>query len=105
MVIASDDLDSAGGIRILDGDKWQIINSKDGIPDNRIWALAFETDGTIWAATGKGIAQIDPSGYVKIYTTLNSGLPFDYVTDLCITPKGELWVSTSNGVGRFITGK
>jgi len=106
MVIASVDSGphARWGIHILDGDKWKTIGTEEGLADNMVFALAFETDGTIWAATGKGLTRIDPCGQAKTYTTLNSGLPFDHVTDLCLMPDRTLWVATNNGVGRFTTG-
>lgn len=35
---------------------------------------------------------------VTKYNTANSSLPDDYVTDLCLTPSGTLWVATRGGL-------
>jgi len=90
-----------GGIHILEGDRWRIISQEHGLPDHRISALAFQDSGAIWAATGKGIAHIDPHGDIQVHTMLDSGLSHDYASDLCITPEGDLWVATGRGVARY----
>lgn len=90
-----------GGVHILEGGNWRIISQKQGLPDHSVWALAFEDNSAIWAATGKGIARIDSHGSLETHTMLDSGMPHDYASDLCITPDGDLWVATGRGVARY----
>jgi len=56
----------------------------------------------VYGTTEAGLNLIDPvSGLVTKYLHSNTdtlSIPHDYVTDLCLTPDGTLWVATHGGL-------
>jgi len=88
---------AVGGVCLLQDGNWRATGREQGLPHHRVWDLAFEPDDTIWAATAKGLARIDPQGNVSVYTCLNSGLPSDRVNTVEVFD-GTLWVGTERGL-------
>lgn len=62
--------------------------------------LIEDPDGNLVYGTSEaGLSIIDrETRRVTKYNTANSSLPDDYVTDLCLTPSGTLWVATRGGL-------
>ena len=62
--------------------------------------LIEDPDGNLVYGTSEaGLSVIDrETRLVTKYNTANSSLPDDYVTDLCLTPDGTLWVATRAGL-------
>ncbi len=63
-----------------------------GLPDNRVFALLADGDGTLWVATGQGLVRRDTSG-----AFVSAGLPDAVVTRLLRTADGALWAGTAQG--------
>lgn len=65
----------------------------------KVFNLAFQTNGTVWAASSDGLYSYD--GYHWRVYRKESGLPSDFVRSVAITKKGDLWVGTDQGAGVF----
>ena len=62
--------------------------------------LAQDHRGFIWASTnGQGLLQIDPTTrQVRQLTTENSGLPSNFIRQLCTDHLGNLWLGNQYGM-------
>ena len=62
-----------------------------------------DRDGNlVYATTEAGLNVIDrKTGLVTKYYKGNSSIPDDYVTDLCLTPGGAVWVATRSGLWKM----
>jgi hypothetical protein len=59
------------------------------LTDDRVWALAFSTDGFLWAGTfAGGLSRLDRDGHWQTYgqANTNGGLPADDVSALALAP-------------------
>ncbi|MEM9986352.1 MAG: two-component regulator propeller domain-containing protein, partial [Bacteroidota bacterium] len=66
----------------------------------RIECLAVTLDGKLWAATLKGLLEVNPeTGRFRAWTRAD-GLPHDQVVGLTVDQSGELWASTLLGIVR-----
>jgi len=64
---------------------------------NRIWNLAVDAHGNIWAATGGGgLTRFDGKNWT-MYDTSNSRLPDNNVYSLAIDAQGSVWIGTESG--------
>lgn len=80
--------------------------SKNGLSDNSIYGLYYDSDNMIWAATGRGLSSIDPGTLeVKNYFIDPSDRADTKTNEILLVVESsankELWVVTSLGVFRF----
>lgn len=75
-------------------------NTGNGLPNNNVWAIEENNDGTLWIATlGGGLVLMNPaSNTFTTYTAANSGLPSDYVMTLTRGSDGKLYIGTPDGL-------
>ncbi len=80
---------------------WQ---TKDGLPQNYVYALLQTRDGYLWVGTGGGLARFDG---VRFRTFgLQDGLGSVQISALVEDAQGNLWVGTrGGGVSRFEKGR
>lgn len=64
-------------------------NSK--LPNNRVYSIVFENDGSKWIGTEAGLVHVQ-NGEWKVYTSDNSDLPGNLITALAIDKNNTLWV-------------
>lgn len=92
---------------VLVGDTivWKSYTEQNsGLPDNEIRAIAIETDGTIWFATGgSGVVSLINTTWT-VYDRNNSDLPSNNVNDILQDQTGTLWFATDSGVVSFQQG-
>lgn len=82
---------------------WQTLGRADGLPDDKVFAVAV-ADDTVWAGTEKGLAALR-DGRVETWSTAD-GLPFDVVTALDVDSQtGDLWIGTMGGLARLSAGR
>jgi photosystem II stability/assembly factor-like uncharacterized protein len=54
-------LGTSEGIFRYNGQTWQQFTAQDGLPDNKVTAIAEDADGWLWFGTGDGAVHIDPT--------------------------------------------
>ena len=96
---------SAGrGISILDRrtGKCRHLTADDGLPDNVIYQIVEDEEGTIWVATNAGIASINPNGKIQSFGVKDGihGPEFN-VGASYISPEGEIFLGGIGGLSYF----
>ena len=77
--------------------RWRRFGTADGLPSERIRALAQDRDRRLWVATTAGIARYD--GKV---TAIGPQLPDGPFTCLLVDVRGQVWIgSLADGAWRF----
>ncbi|MBS1808870.1 MAG: hypothetical protein JST84_11805 [Acidobacteria bacterium] len=71
----------------------------DGLPQNNINQIVFDSRGFIWFCTNEGFARFD--GYKFTNYGVEQGLPHRNVNDLIETRSGDYWLATNSGLVRF----
>src|SRR5690606_3860565 len=71
------------------------ISVYDGLPSNRINALAEDRQGYLWIATRDGLARYDGVGY-RVWR-VGDGLNDNHVWTVFVDESDRVWVGTQNG--------
>lgn len=111
-VIAGDDAGAiwvgtdAGGLNRLDPatGQWEAFRAGPaprGLPSNRVRALHFASDGTLWIGTAGGLATLDPAHRAFRHWGEAEGVPDSAVVDIVADLGGRLWLSTTRGLCRL----
>ncbi len=74
----------------------KVFTSKEGLPDDFVWAIEAEREGNLWVGTGAGLARVEGGKIVDETARLN--LPRGGVYDVRRGPTGKLWISTGRGL-------
>ncbi|MBI5693247.1 MAG: hypothetical protein HZC55_24480 [Verrucomicrobia bacterium] len=74
--------------------RWEM---KDGLPLNKVRALAQTPDGYLWVGTFNGLARFDGVRF-RVYDVANSpALRHDGIESLVVDAQGRLWVGDTAG--------
>ncbi|MEX2603688.1 MAG: two-component regulator propeller domain-containing protein [Gracilimonas sp.] len=77
------------------------IDNSD-INNSVIIAIYEDSNGYFWFGTkGGGLNKFDPENKVFTLYTLNHGLPSDVINGILEDEKGNLWLSTHDGIAKF----
>jgi ligand-binding sensor domain-containing protein/signal transduction histidine kinase len=75
----------------------RIWRTQEGLPENRIRAIAQTPDGYLWLGTSSGLARFDGVRFV-VYARVNTpSMTDDNIRALAVSPDGSLWVATDGG--------
>ncbi len=91
--------------RFRDG-RVEHFTEKDGLPHPHVRGLLKDTDGTIWAATARGLCRLRSDTTIgepvvaDVYTK-KDGLVGEAIYDLLRTSSGRLWLATPKGLAEF----
>ena len=75
----------------------EVWGQEQGLPSNRIYALAQTKDGFLWAGAESGLARFDGSGFKIFNRRSTPQLHGDEITALFSDRTGELWIGTRGG--------
>ena len=75
------------------------FDTRDGLPDIFVRALAVDRDGNVWAGTNSGLARLRNNRFVTM--TGPGGQDRDQVRSLFEDREGNLWVGANNGLTRL----
>jgi ligand-binding sensor domain-containing protein/signal transduction histidine kinase len=71
--------------------------TQDGLPENRIRAIAQTPDGYLWVGTSSGVARFDGVRFT-VYSRVNTpSMRDDNVRFLSVARDGALWLATDGG--------
>ncbi len=81
--------------------RWQngvtkVYQQADGLPTNRLRALAFDRDGKLWIATTGGGLVSFAAGRFEVLNPAN-GFPHLEVRSVLADPEGGVWAATAGG--------
>jgi ligand-binding sensor domain-containing protein len=86
--------------------RFQHLSEKDGLSDNGVTGITQDKNGFIWFATINGLNRFE--GYrVKQFFHVegdSTSLPGNFVAQVVVDAKNNLWLSTNNGLAYFNTG-
>lgn len=92
---------AAGGIFIVQNGQAEML------PDSEsyfVYSIKEDRDGTVWAASNKGILLYENYKLQKIYT-VKDGLPKEFMTVIHEDWHGNLWFGGLGGLSKFRDGK
>jgi len=80
---------------------WQINSyaQEAGLSQQRVFDVAFTTNGNVWLAADDGLRCFDGYGWSLFKT--NQGLPSSFVRAVCTDAQGRLWVGSDAGAGSW----
>jgi len=81
--------EGAGLARLCDG-RWTTYDPEDGGPERTIFAIAQDTDGTMWFGTDDGLYHLAGGRFQRF--DKEDGLPGTHVRALHVDGQGVLWV-------------
>ncbi len=77
-------------------------NKENGLPDDCIYAIAFDKDGNMWCSSNKGVARIDKNNNMLQLTKEDGLQENEFNTGIVATAEdGELFFGGMNGVSSF----
>ncbi|MEN6512292.1 MAG: T9SS type A sorting domain-containing protein, partial [Chloroherpetonaceae bacterium] len=74
--------------------------SNSGLPNNWVYSIAIDKNGSKWIGTIKGLAKYDGTSWT-IYNTSNSGLPRNGVISITIDKNSTKWLGTDGGLVKY----
>ncbi|HEX8724242.1 MAG TPA: two-component regulator propeller domain-containing protein [Gemmatimonadaceae bacterium] len=93
-----------GGIAVRTGRRFLVVDSRDGLTDDRVNALTRDRDGNIWASTSGGLDRFHARA-ITTYTRAD-GLPDPLVWGVAGDAGGTVWLTTNaGGITRFADGR
>ena len=89
----------AGLNRLKDG-KVTVYTTREGLPSDNVFSVNQDGNGTLWAGTRKGLAQLRDGRFQAV-----AGLPNEVVQCSFVDHAGDLWIGTRGGLSRYNSGK
>lgn len=92
-------LTNAGVAWSADGQQWQAVGEREGLPSGHVYDVAVAADGKAWVGTANGLAQIDPDeGKVKAVAIPGPDPRRRQVNAVHIDANGRLLAGTTDGL-------
>ncbi|MBS1797427.1 MAG: diguanylate cyclase [Acidobacteria bacterium] len=91
----------AGGIYLAENGYVELVEAGSG---HHTQALYEDAEGTVWAATSKGLLRFRDYRLERAYTTAD-GLPADIMTVIFADSQGRLWFGGYGGLSQFSNGR
>lgn len=82
-----------------------VIDSEDGLGDERVYSIDFTPTGDALLATGYGLAQWREGEGVIRQFSMDDGLPTNPTQAVKVTSEGKIWIGTNLGVVSVENGK
>jgi diguanylate cyclase (GGDEF)-like protein len=81
------------------------FTSRDGLPQNTVYAMAQDQAGFVYAGTEEGVARYDGRRWQRVPFPADIAAQRPFINALAATPDGALWVGTDNaGLLRYADG-
>ncbi len=87
-----------GGVAIRRGNRWQVLEMRDGLAENSVMDALIDHRGRLWVAhESQGLTRID-NGKATHLNVANGGLPSDVTYSLAEDDDGSVWLATARGL-------
>jgi PAS domain S-box-containing protein len=81
------------------------FSTSGGLSNSSVLVIYESTSGIFWIGTrGGGLNRFDPHTNYFSYYTVKDGLPNDTINGILEDDRGNLWISTNQGISRFNPG-
>ena len=87
---------TSDGVGQFDGESWNFLEAKDGLPYNDFTVATDGESGIRWFGTQKGAIRFD--GVNWEYRQGKRWLPHDRVESITVTENGDAWIATPEGI-------
>jgi ligand-binding sensor domain-containing protein/signal transduction histidine kinase/CheY-like chemotaxis protein/HPt (histidine-containing phosphotransfer) domain-containing protein len=92
-----------GGLVRYRNGQFHAYKTKDGLPNNQVWAITEDRTGNLWMGTfGGGVSRFDGTRFIT-YTT-KDGLAYDFIRCAYTDKQGQVWIGTGAGLSRITDG-
>ena len=88
------------GLYKYDGSTWEYYNEEDGLIDDFIESVTSDDNGKVWVSTGEGLSKYDGTkweNYDSLYNYHGNGLDSEYIPDVMVDSKNNVWAVTWGG--------
>ncbi|MBN2611634.1 MAG: response regulator [Bacteroidales bacterium] len=92
------------GLYQYDRLKDSFIKYKKSFEDVMVTSVFIDRNGHIWTGSNDGLRCYNPGQDTLIHYTEKAGLPTSIVSSIVADNEGNLWVSTANGLVKFVNG-
>src|SRR5215467_3372591 len=75
----------------------RVWRTQDGLPENRIRAIAQTPDGYLWIGTSSGLARFDGVRFLVLSRFNTPSMRDDNIRALAVARDGGLWAATDGG--------
>jgi ligand-binding sensor domain-containing protein/two-component sensor histidine kinase len=104
-LIAASSFAASGSTNSIARYSVRIWQSDDGLPHNSVWAVAQGAQGYLWVGTQQGLVRFDGLRFVGLEESAPPELKRGWITALCATPDGSLWIGCDGyGLSRMSGG-
>jgi len=89
------------GISIIGEDGWAVLDESNGLPNNRVNAIAVDKEGRIWVAHGSGLSVLDQdqwTHYLRSEMFKILGFSINDINVLACDAQGKVWTGHSQGL-------
>jgi DNA-binding NtrC family response regulator/streptogramin lyase len=102
--------DAGRGVTCFDGERFHTFRATDGLGDDRVHAVAEDTDGCLWFGTGSGLVRYQDRSFAQVRA--GDATDGGVVYSLLVDRSGRLWCGGEGtltchdgGVSRSYTGR
>jgi hypothetical protein len=89
------------GVGCYNGEKWELLTGKEGLPYNHFTCGAAGPDGVVWFGTEIGAILVENNNFYYRFSL--RWLPDDFINDIAVQKDGTAWFATNKGVGQIIS--
>lgn len=96
------------GLDILRDQRFRTLDTRNGLPSDRITTVVEDASGTLWAGTqSDGVVALRPdesapSGWAVTRTlSVQNAMASNVILSLAAAPNGDLWMGTPDGLNRI----
>jgi hypothetical protein len=96
-----DKITTEGGISVYRSGQWVNYTTANGLTSNRVYKLALDGGGAVWASTYGGVVKFNGTKFESV------NAPFIYINIYDLeTINGQLWISSElrNAEGKYLNG-
>jgi signal transduction histidine kinase/ligand-binding sensor domain-containing protein len=90
-----------GGVSLLKAGRVTRYGVREGLPEGSVDALAWDRDGSLWAAARGGLAHFTGTRWEIVAAQSQVGIPFAVLVDRA----GTLWVASAEGLFARLAGE